>query len=96
MYYVNMEYSVISAVSNPIRIKLLCCLSESNKNVAELMLNCGLSQSAVSQHLIKLKRAGLVKDEKKGKFVYYSLIDKNIAKVAEMLSIYCKEVKNEN
>ena len=87
-----MEYSAISALSNPVRIKLLCCLSKSSKNVAELMKNCGLAQSAVSQHLIKLKKAGLVRDEKQGKFVYYSLMDKNTAKVADMLSIYCKEV----
>ena len=93
IYNVNMEYSAISALSNPVRIKLLCCLSNSTKNVAELMENCGLSQSAVSQHLIKLKKAGLVSDKKQGKFVYYSLTDRKTAQVANMLINYCKEVK---
>lgn len=88
-----MEYSAISALSNPVRIKLLCCLSKSSKNVAELMENCGLAQSAVSQHLIKLKKVGLVKDRKQGKFVYYSLTDRKTAKVANMLIGFCKEVK---
>ena len=88
-----MEYLVISAFSNPVRIKLICCLSKSSKNVLELMENCGLSQSAVSQHLIKLKKAGLVKDKKQGKFVYYSLTDKKTAKVANMLIDFCKEVE---
>ncbi len=88
-----MEYLTISALSNPVRIKLLCCLSKSSKNVAELMENCGLAQSAVSQHLIKLKKSGLVKDRKQGKFVYYSLTDRKTAQVANLLINYCKEVK---
>jgi len=88
-----MEYSAISALSNSVRIKLLCCLSKSSKNVAELMESCGLAQSAVSQHLIKLKKAGLVKDKKQGKFVYYSLTDKKTAQVANLLINYCKEVR---
>jgi len=91
-----MEYLAINALSNPVRIKLLCCLSKSSKNVAELMEICGLSQSSVSQHLIKLKKAGLVSDKKQGKFVYYSLIDKKTAQVANLLIDYCEEVKNES
>jgi ArsR family transcriptional regulator, virulence genes transcriptional regulator len=89
-----MEYLAINAFANPVRIKLLCCLSKGNKNVAELMKNCGLAQSAVSQHLIKLKKANLVSDKRKGKFVYYSLIDRKTAEIANILISYCKEVKN--
>ena len=88
-----MDYLAINALSNPVRIKLLCCLSKSSKNVVELMENCGLSQSAVSQHLIKLKKAGLVRDSRQGKFVYYSLTDRKTAKIANMLIGFCKEVK---
>jgi DNA-binding transcriptional ArsR family regulator len=88
-----MEYLAIDALSNPVRIKLLCCLSKKSKNVAELIENCGLAQSAVSQHLIKLKKADLVKTQRRGKFIYYSLKSKKTAVVANMLGNYCKEVK---
>ncbi len=44
-----------------------------------------MSQSAISQHLLKLKKSGLVKDEKEGKYVYYSLTNRKAAKLAEMI-----------
>jgi DNA-binding transcriptional ArsR family regulator len=85
-----MEYLAIDALSNPVRIKLLCCLSKKSKNVAELITNCGLAQSAVSQHLIKLKKADLVKTRRHGKFIYYSLKGTRTGEVAKLLSGYCK------
>lgn len=80
-----MKYSVISAICNPVRLKLIRCLSGRSKNVQELIRNCGMSQSAISQHLLKLKKSGLVKDEKEGKYVYYSLTNRKAAKLAEMI-----------
>lgn len=88
-----MQNDIISAFSNPVRLKILCCLSKGKKNVNELIGNCGLAQSAVSQHLIRLKKAGLVKDEKIGKFVYYSLIHPKSAKIAQDLHQFVKEME---
>lgn len=85
-----MESLVLSAFSNPARIKLLCCLSKNKKNVLELTKVCKLSQSSVSQHLSKLKNAGLVKETKQGRFVYYALGDKKTGKVANLLMSFCK------
>lgn len=87
-----MENKIISAISNPIRLKLLCCLAENSKNVQGLISNCGLAQSAVSQHLMKLKKAGLVKTERNGKFIYYSLTNAQTGKVAKTLSNYIKGI----
>lgn len=85
-----MEKMIASAFSSPVRLKLLCCLSKGKKNVLELIGNCGLTQSAVSQHLIKLKKAGLVKDEKDGKYVYYSLINVEAGRIAHDLFEFAK------
>ena len=74
------------------RLKLLCCLSKGRKNVQELIDTCGLAQSAVSQHLTKLKRAGLVQDTKEGKYVYYSLLHPKSAKLAKQIETFVKEV----
>lgn len=87
-----MENIVANAFSNPVRIKLLCCLSKGNKNVSELIDNCGLAQSAVSQHLDKLKKANLVKSEKSGKYIYYSLTSSKVAKIANEFNSLCQEV----
>ncbi len=70
---VFMGYDVYAALGNETRVKLLLCLAAGSKNVTDLIRTCGLSQSAVSQHLSKLKQAGLVRTQKEGKIVWYSL-----------------------
>ena len=87
-----MENTIIAAFSNPVRLKLLCCLSKGKKNVRELIENCNLAQSAVSQHLLKLKKAGLIKYEREGKYVYYSLTNTKAAFLAHNLYEFAKEV----
>lgn len=59
----------------------------------ELISTCGLAQSAVSQHLLKLREAGLVKDDKQGKYVYYSLVYPKAAKIAHQIENFVKEVE---
>lgn len=82
-----MNSLVLSSLSNEIRLKLIVCLSKGEKNVSELIANCSLSQSAVSQHLEKLRRAHLVVTRRIGKEVYYSLTNRRVAKVSsELLS----------
>lgn len=76
---------VLRAFASLSRIKLMLCLKDKEKNVSQLIKTCGLSQSAVSQHLAKLKKWGLIKNKKKGKEVYYSLKKKNIIGVCEKL-----------
>lgn len=88
-----MENLVLGALSNPTRLKLLRCLSKGKKNVAELIGTCGLAQSAVSQHLTKLKNAGLISDEKQGKFVYYSLVYPKVTILAQQIEKFIKEVE---
>jgi DNA-binding transcriptional ArsR family regulator len=87
-----MESKIIYAFSNPVRLKLLCCLDKKSSNVNELITSCGIAQSAVSQHLTKLKRAGLVKSKRRGKFIYYSLINQKTGKLANDFNKYLKEV----
>jgi ArsR family transcriptional regulator, virulence genes transcriptional regulator len=88
-----MEYPVLNALSNSTRLMLLCCLAKEKRNVQELIGTCGLAQSAVSQHLNKLKKAGLVKDEKEGKYVYYSLANPNVSRIANSLNDFVRGVK---
>ncbi|MCL5434861.1 MAG: metalloregulator ArsR/SmtB family transcription factor [Patescibacteria group bacterium] len=87
-----MDNNVLSTLSNPIRLKLITCLTRKPKSVSEMIAICGLSQSAVSQHLSKLRLAGLVTTEKRGKTVYYSLVHSQSAKVSSMLQKFVQEV----
>ncbi|GAB4218698.1 MAG: hypothetical protein Fur009_0890 [Candidatus Microgenomates bacterium] len=83
---------ILRAFASLSRIKLIICLKKGKKNVTDLIKTCGLSQSAVSQHLAKLKKWGLVKDEKVGKEVYYQLTKKSSVTICEKLYRFAKSL----
>lgn len=87
-----MTDDIYTAFGNEVRVKLIHCLSQKSKSVTELIETCSLSQSAVSQHLRKLKEAGVVKTDKKGKTVWYSLRYKKAADISALLLSLQKEV----
>ncbi len=68
--------SLLKLVSEESRLKLLCILRNGKHCVCEIMEHVALSQSLISHHLKDLKDAGMVIDEKKGLYVYYSLTKK--------------------
>jgi ArsR family transcriptional regulator, virulence genes transcriptional regulator len=87
-----MSRDIYSVFGNEVRVKLLLCLSKKSKNVSEMVRTCGLAQSAVSQHLAKLKSANLVFTKKKGKEIQYSLKYKKAAEVSSLLQSLQQEV----
>ena len=57
-------------------------------SVAELTAGSGVSQSAISQHLGSLKRAGLVVDRAQGRNVFYRADPKGLAPLADWMGHY--------
>ena len=81
---------LLKQLANENRLWILCQLLEGELSVGELNERVDLSQSALSQHLAKLRQEGLVSTRKQGLNVYYSLGNPAVAKVLETLhSIYC-------
>ncbi|WP_062110178.1 ArsR/SmtB family transcription factor [Bacillus niameyensis] len=64
---------VLKAISDESRLKILCFLSVDTFCGCELVDILELSQPAVSQHLKKLREVNLTNEEKRGRWVYYSL-----------------------
>lgn len=64
---------VFKALSDSTRRKILDLLRESDLTAGEIADNFPMSKPSISNHLKILKSAGLVLDEKKGQFIYYSL-----------------------
>jgi DNA-binding transcriptional ArsR family regulator len=60
-------------LADPTRIKILWALAQGESNVGCLAELSGASQPATSQHLAKLRLAGLVTATREGGFVYYEL-----------------------
>jgi DNA-binding transcriptional ArsR family regulator len=79
------HHDIYSAFGNQVRTKLILCLANKQKNVTQLINTCTLSQSAVSQHLSKLKKSGIVEAKKDGKEVWYSLKYKKAADISKLL-----------
>lgn len=65
--------SLLKAMANEHRLLILCHLSEKEYSVGELEKFIGISQSALSQHLARLRADRLVKARRSSQNVYYSL-----------------------
>ncbi|MFT4181462.1 MAG: metalloregulator ArsR/SmtB family transcription factor [Rhizobium sp.] len=64
---------LLSVVANPVRLKILMLLvQEEEVSVKTISSHVESSQSAVSQHLAKLRRKGLVGSRRDAQTIYYS------------------------
>jgi len=70
---------IFKALSNNVRLEIINLLAERPYCVNALVNRLNISQPAVSQHLRVLENAGLVKKEKMGYWVHYSLVPENFA-----------------
>ena len=82
--------TLLKAMSNQHRLMVLCQLASGEKRVGELEDLIGLSQSALSQHLARLRRDNLVKTRRSAQTIYYSLAGPEARAVIETLyGLYC-------
>ncbi|MDP9729701.1 ArsR/SmtB family transcription factor [Alicyclobacillus tolerans] len=63
----------LKALSDPTRLKIIALLQIRDCCVCELVPLFEISQPAVSKHMSRLKNADLVKESRKGMWVFYSL-----------------------
>lgn len=72
------------------RLMLLCMLGEGERSVGELQSRLDLSQSALSQHLARLRADGLVAARREGQSVFYRIADPAVSRmIATLADIYC-------
>ncbi len=84
--------ALLRSLSHPKRLLMLCALSEREHSAGELEELAGLSQSAVSQHLARLRRDGLATSRRAGQTIIYTLADTNGREIVETLHrLYCEE-----
>lgn len=74
-------------LSDPTRIKLLWALLQGESSVSCLAELAGATPTSVSQHLAKLRLAGLVRGRREGTFIYYTAANTHVhALLREALS----------
>src|SRR6187401_1319451 len=86
---------VLRALANERRLMILCKLVEWGEgNVNSLAEAVGLSQSALSQHLAKMRDEGLVTFRRESQTLWYRIADPRIEELfATLHRLYCKPLK---
>ncbi|MEJ2721458.1 MAG: metalloregulator ArsR/SmtB family transcription factor [bacterium] len=69
----NAQATVLKALAHPTRLFIVDRLRGGEKCVCELTAMIGVDVSTVSKHLSILKNAGIVRDDKRGTQVFYTL-----------------------
>lgn len=81
---------LLAAMANPKRLLILCNLVGGEMAVGALATTVDLSQSALSQHLAKLRALKLVKTRRDAQTIYYSIASDEVQAVLETLyGLYC-------
>lgn len=76
-------------LANQKRVQIICKLLDGETSVGDLANTVQLSQSAISQHLSKLRANDIVKTRRDGQIIYYSMRDLGVEKLLECyLKIY--------
>ena len=77
--------TLLKAMSNQHRLMILCQLVPGEKSVSELERIIGLSQSALSQHLARLRAGGLVAFRRTSQTLHYRVADQRALQVLGVL-----------
>ncbi len=81
----QLHANICSGLADPNRILILYKLSENPSNVTELANTLETPQPTVSRHLKVLKERKMVKAERAGQAVIYSLVDRRIIEALDLL-----------
>lgn len=72
-YQIEHATEILKAMANRRRLEILTLLADGEKCVGGLVTALGMAQSAVSQHLAKLRSAQLVETRRESRTIYYSI-----------------------
>jgi len=77
---------VLKALAHPVRLCIVRGLLEKGGcNVCHMQECLGMPQSTTSQHLQKLRSAGIISGRRKGLEVTYQVCDQRVAKLIDLL-----------
>ena len=83
---------ILKTVAHPIRLQMVDLLVGREMNVGEIQSALGISQSLTSQQLSVMKSRGILKSQRDGKLMYYSIDMPEVIHILECLRKCCKQV----
>ena len=84
--------AVLKALGDEQRLKILKILAEQEMGVCEVIHQIKLSQPAISHHLKVLKQVELIRSEKQGKMIFYSLNSCGLERISNELGGYLQDL----
>lgn len=82
------EQAIFKALADPSRRAIFERLTTGEAAVRDLTARFDISQPAVSQHLAALRDAGLVKERRDGRLVYYRVAPRGLRPLVDWLARY--------
>ncbi|VEF01738.1 ArsR/SmtB family transcription factor [Neisseria canis] len=90
MEHAERASSLLKLISHPHRLMILCLLAQSERNVTEIVNVVGINQTAVSNHLAKLRAKGVVDYTRYHRILQYRITSPEIFNLLEaMCRVYC-------
>lgn len=84
--------ALLKLLANNNRLLVLCELANGRKSVGELLEFVDISQSALSQNLIKMREEKLLSSVREGSKIYYEISNNVVKDILEVLyKHYCKD-----
>ena len=84
--------NTLRALADPIRREILNLLKAGRMSAGDITAHFEVTGASVSRHLSVLKEAGLIRDTREGKFIYYDLN----ASVLEEIMLWITDLKGED
>ena len=81
----NDKSELLKAIAHPVRLCIIRRLIEEPCNVSEMHACLEKPQSTISQHLAKLKAARVIKGERNGTTICYSVINEQVKEIVAIL-----------
>lgn len=84
---------LLRCIGSAQRLQILCLLTAASRTVTDICEGTGMRQSLASQHLARLRADGLVKSERQGHYVRYSLSKPVVQEIMAVLyRHFCPDV----
>lgn len=84
-------HNTLKALADPIRREILNLLKKGKMSAGEITDHFEVTGASISRHLSVLKDAGLIRDEREGKFIIYELN----ASVLEEIMLWITDLKGD-
>jgi len=88
----DMAAELFRVMSAPMRLKIISCLCDGEKNVSHLLGRIDTTQPNMSQHLNTLYQAGILGKRREGVQIYYRIVDDRVATLCHAV---CSQIADE-